>query len=78
MPIVEGSRVVVVSGEYGVGQHGRVKWLYHAGPENWQRGALVEMDGGWYPGNHLRERHPVADKCTWFPLYDLRLEDENN
>ena len=76
MTIVEGSRVVVVSGDYGVGQHGRVKWLYDAGPENWQRGALVEIDGGWYPGIHLRERHPVADKCTWFPLYDLRLEDD--
>ena len=78
MPIVEGSRVVVVSGEYGVGQRGRVKFLYHAGPEDWQRGALVEMDGGWYPGINIRERDPIADKCTWFPLYDLRLEDENN
>ena len=78
MPIVQGTRVVVVSGEYGVGQHGKVKYLKHAGPAEWQHGALVEMDGGWYPGSHLRERDPVADKHIWFPLYDLRREDENN
>ena len=77
MPIVEGSRVVVVSGEYGIGKHGKVKCMMHAGPEQWQRGALVEMDGGWFPGINLRERLDT-DKCTWFPLYDLRLENENN
>ena len=77
MSITAGSRVVVVSGEYGVGQRGKVKHLKHAGPEKWQHGALVEMDGGWYPGSHLRERVD-SDKCTWFPLYDLRLEDEDN
>ena len=77
MPIVEGSRVVVVSGEYGVGQHGRVKWLHHAGPENWQRGALVEMDGGWFPGIDVRERL-ACDEVVWFPLCDLRLEDKED
>ena len=56
MPIVEGSRVVVVSGEYGVGRHGRVKWLKHAGPEKWQRGALVEMDGPRMVSRDRRER----------------------
>ena len=77
MPIVEGSRVVVVSGEYGVGKRGTVKFMKHAGPEEWQRGALVEMDGGWYPGIHLRERLE-SDKCIWFPLHDLELEEANN
>ena len=77
MPIVEGSRVVVISGEYGVGRHGRVKWLCHAGPDNWQRGALVEMDGGWFPAIDTRERRD-SDKVVWFPLHDLRLEDEDD
>ena len=74
MPITVGSRVVVVSGEHGVGQRGKVKHLKHAGPEKWQRGALVEMDGGWFPGVDLRERLD-SDKCTWFPPCDPRLED---
>ena len=77
MTIVVGSRVVVVSGEYGVGKHGKVKWLKHAGPEKWQRGALVEMDDGWFPGIDIRERLD-SDKAVWFPLYDLRRENEDD
>ena len=77
MPIVEGSRMIVISGECGVGRHGRVKWLCHAGPDNWQRGALVEMDGGWFPAIDTRERRD-SDKVVWFPLHDLRLEDEDD
>ena len=77
MPITVGSRVVVVSGEYGVGKRGKVKHLHHAGPEKWQRGALVEMDGGWFPGIDVRERLE-CDEVVWFPLYDLRLEDKDD
>ena len=56
MPIVQGSRVVVVSGECGVGRHGRVKWLKHAGPDKWQRGAL--------DGKATRDRDTNAN-CGW-------------
>ena len=73
--IIPGSRVVVVSGEYGVGRHGKVKWLKHAGPQKWQHGALIEMDGGWFPGINVRERQEW-DNVVWFPLYDLKNEKD--
>ena len=73
--IITGSRVVVVSGQYGVGHHGVVKYLKHAGPEKWQQGALVEIDNGWFPEVHLRERRD-EDRYTWFPLCDLKNEKD--
>ena len=58
MTIKENDRVKVVSGEYGVGQHGLVRHRYDAGRHKSQHCALVEMDGGWTPGR-------IGTKDSW-------------
>ena len=66
---IEGRRVKVVSGDYGVGRYGRVKCRYDS-PMSGRSGAFVEMDNGWYPGKRIREG---LDKMVWYPLHDLEF-----
>ena len=58
--VVPGDRFVVVSGDYGIGRHGTLKWKYNAGET---QGGLFVMDDGWsLDGSGI----------VWYPLYCMR------
>ena len=71
---IVGRRVKVVSGDYGVGRYGFVKWRYDS-QLGGIAGALVDMDDGWYPGDRIREGF---DELVWCPLYNLEFVTETS